>query len=64
MALTERLREPLADTGCVCCQGLTGAVAFVLGKCLLTSGAPTRSVCVQIFFSCSDFSCEGSVREK
>lgn len=46
MTLTERLGEPRADAGCVCCQGLTGAVAFVLGKCLLTSGAPTGRVFV------------------
>lgn len=49
MTLTQCLREPLTDTGCVCCQGLAGAVAFVLGKCLLTYGGSAKRVFVLRF---------------
>lgn len=62
MTLTQCLREPLTDTGRACCQGLAGAVAFVLVKCLLTSGASAKRVFVLRGCGCSDFYCEGSVK--
>lgn len=65
MTLTQCLREPLTDTGCICCQGLAGAVAFVFGKCLLTSGVSAKRVfCVKIFCGHSDFYCVESVSVK
>lgn len=50
MTLTQRLREPLTGSGCVCCQGLAGAVAFVFGKCLCWRLEPQLKECL-----CSDF---------